>query len=280
MHSRKTLLHHWESALTQSGVDSPRLSAQVLLAHVLGISRLDMLLDAHAPVNDEARSEMDRLGFRRCAGEPVAYLTGRKEFYGLDFEVDPAVLIPRPETELILDDMRRTLAGAENLRVLDVGTGSGALAVSCAVLFPGFRVAAVDISLAALRVAKRNAAAHGVGDRVSFVHGDLVQALRLSRFDVIMANLPYVPEATMAALSPEVVGHEPRLALFSGPDGLDCYRALAASLAGRVKPGSRLWCEIGATQGAAMKALFSGLSRRVDVLQDYAGHDRMVAVVF
>lgn len=280
MHSRKTLLQHWEIALTRSGVDSPRLSAQVLLAHALGISRLDMLLDVRAPVDDRVRGEMDRLCARRCAGEPVAYLTGTKEFYGFDFEVGPGVLIPRPETELILDDMLGALTGAEGLRVLDIGTGSGALAVSCALLFPGFRVAAVDISPAALRIARRNAAGHGVGERVSFVLGDLVQALRVSSFDAIMANLPYVPEAARAGLSPEVVEHEPHLALFSGPDGLDCYRALAASLAGRVRPGTRLWCEIDSTQGGAMKDLFADLARRVVVLKDYAGHDRVVTVVF
>jgi len=280
MRSRKSLLDHWEKVLLQAGVDSPRLSTQVLLAHVLGISRLEMLLDTHAAVQDSARMQMEHLCSRRSGGEPVAYLTGSKEFYGFDFEVGPQVLIPRPETELILDDMRETLGPDEHLKALDIGTGSGALAVTCAVLFPCFRVTAVDISHGALQVAKRNAQSQGVASRISFVQADLVQPLRLSSFDVIMANLPYVPSATRSALSPEVVRHEPHLALFSGHDGLDCYRDLAKSLAGRVKAGAMLWCEIDSSQGDEMTALFSAISKRVRILKDYAGHDRVVVVVF
>ena len=280
MHSRKSVLHHWERLLLASGVDSPRLSAQVLLAHILGIPRLEMLLDLNAPVEEAVCVRMEILGNRRSTGEPVAYLTGTKEFYGLDFEVGPQVLIPRPETELILDHMREALDENACLQALDIGTGSGALAVSGAVLFPRLRVVAVDISIEALKIARRNAVAHDVADRVSFVQSDLVQALRLSSFDVIMVNLPYVPSATMHALSPEVVLHEPHLALFSGPDGLDCYRELSKNLAGRMKPGALLWCEIDSSQGAVMIDLFTPISNRARILKDYAGLDRVVAVVF
>jgi release factor glutamine methyltransferase len=280
MHSRKSVLHHWERLLLASGVDSPRLSAQVLLAHILGIPRLEMLLDLNAPVEEAVCVRMEILGNRRSTGEPVAYLTGTKEFYGLDFEVGPQVLIPRPETELILDHMREALDENACLQALDIGTGSGALAVSGAVLFPRLRVVAVDISLEALKIARRNAAAHDVAARISFVQGDLVQALRLCSFDVIMVNLPYVPLVTKHALSPEVVLHEPHLALFSGPDGLDCYRELAQNFAGRMKPGTLLWCEIDSSQGALMKDLFTPISNRVRILKDYAGLDRVVAVVF
>jgi release factor glutamine methyltransferase len=280
MHSRKSLLDHWERLLLASGVDSPRLSAQVLLAHILGISRLDMLLGMNSPVEEAVCARMEILGNRRSTGEPVAYLTGAKEFYGLDFEVGPQVLIPRPETELILDHMREALDENACLQALDIGTGSGALAVCGAVLFPRFRVLAVDISLEALKIARRNAAAHDVAARISFVQGDLVQALRLCSFDVIMANLPYVPSVTKHALSPEVALHEPHLALFSGPDGLDCYRELAQNLAGRMKPGALLWCEIDSSQGAVMKDLFTPISNRVRILKDYAGLDRVVSVVF
>jgi release factor glutamine methyltransferase len=280
MHSRKSLLDHWERLLLASGVDSPRLSAQVLLAHILGISRLDMLLGMSSPVEEAVCARMAILGNRRSTGEPVAYLTGSKEFYGLDFEVGPQVLIPRPETELILDHMREALDENACLQALDIGTGSGALAVCGAVLFPRFRVLAVDISLEALKIARRNAVAHDVAARISFVQGDLVQALRLCSFDVIMANLPYVPSVTKHALSPEVALHEPHLALFSGPDGLDCYRELAQNLAGRMKPGALLWCEIDSSQGAVMKDLFTPISNRVRILKDYAGLDRVVSVVF
>lgn len=280
MYSRKSLLDHWESLLLQSGVDSPRLSAQVLLSHILGIPRMDMLLDMHAVVPDEACRQMQRLCSRRSRGEPVAYLTGFKEFYGLDFEVDAQVLVPRPETELIIDDMRRRFGPNECLKALDLGTGSGVLAVTCAAIFPCFQVTAVDISAGALRIARRNAQSHAVGARVSFVQGDLSESLRLSDFDVVMANLPYVPLAVMAAISSEVVDHEPHLALFSGPDGLNCYRRLALCLAGKMKEGAMMWCEIDSSQGAAMKDLFSAVSKQVSILKDYAGHDRIAVVVF
>ena len=280
MHSRKSLLVHWERLLQASGVDAPRLSAQVLLAHVLGIARLDMLLDVHSPVDEAACARMENLGRRRSAGEPVAYLTGVKEFYGLDFTVGPQVLIPRPETELIIDLMREALDENACLRVLDIGTGSGILAVTCATLFPRLDVVAVDISFEALRIARANAAAHGASDRISWVLGDLVQALRLCSFDVVVANLPYVPTTAKPALSPEVVLQEPHIALFSGLDGLDCYRELARNLAGRMKPGARLWCEIDCSQGLAMTELFAPISKTVRIIKDYAGLDRVAAVVF
>lgn len=280
MPSRKTILEHWERLLQQSGVDSPRLSAQVLLAHVLGMGRLDMLLDVRAPVDEPCRQRMDALGRRRMQGEPVAYLVGEKEFYGFTFHVGPGVLIPRPESELFLDHLLETLDHDACLQVLDVGTGSGALAVSCASLFPCSRVAAVDISLEALKIARKNALLHDVQDRIVFVQGDLVESVRIDSFDVVVANLPYVPLATKETLSREVLCHEPHGALFSGLDGLDCYRALARSLGGAVKPGALLLCEIDHSQGVAVSDLFSGIAQNVRILKDYAGLDRLAVVVF
>jgi len=280
MPSRKTILEYWERLLLQSGVDSPRLSAQVLLAHILGMPRLDMLLDVRAPVDEPSRLRMEELGKRRMKGEPVAYLVGEKEFYGFTFYVGPGVLIPRPETELILDHLLESVDQNACLHVLDVGTGSGALAVSCANLFPCFRVAAVDISLEALKVARKNALLHNVLDRILFLQGDLLEALRIDSFDVVLANLPYVPLTTKETLSREVLCHEPEIALFSGPDGLDCYRALARSLCETVKPGALLLCEIDHSQGMAVIDLFSGIAQSVRILKDYAGLDRLVVVVF
>jgi release factor glutamine methyltransferase len=280
MQSRKTILEHWEKLLLKSGVDSPRLSAQVLLAHVLGISRLDMLLEGGAPVDEPCRLRMDELGRRRMAGEPVAYIVGEREFYGLAFHVGPEVLIPRPETELIIDHLLDSLGKGACLKVLDVGTGSGALAVSCANLFPNFRIVAVDISFDALKVARKNARLHNVTDRILFVQGDLVESVRTDAFDVVLANLPYVPLSTRDSLSREVLCHEPEIALFSGPDGLDCYRALALSLRGAMKAGALLLCEIDHTHGQAMIELFSGIARNVRIVKDYAGLDRVAVVVF
>lgn len=264
----------------QSGVDSPRLSAQVLLAHVLGLPRLDMLLDVAAPVDEACHARMDALGQRRMQGEPVAYLVGSKEFYGFSFQVGPGVLIPRPETELLIDQVVDRFATGEPLRVLDLGTGSGALAVSCAKIFPLARVVAVDVSRDAICIARKNARAHEVLGRVSFLQGDLTGALRLDAFDVVLANLPYVPLRVLPTLSREVVDYEPEMALFSGLDGLDCYRGLALGLAGKMKPGAVLLCEIDCSQGAAMIDLFAPLAVNVEIVRDYAGHDRVLVVVF
>ena len=280
MKTRKQILAYWEGALLKSGVDSPRLSAQVLLAHVLGLSRLDMLLDATALVDETARAWMDSLGLRRMRGEPVAYLVGTKEFYGFSFQVGPGVLIPRPETELLLDLMQERFKSDVALSVLDLGTGSGALAVSCAKLFPCARIVAVDVSQKAIRIARQNAGSHDVLEQTAFVRGDLVSALRLSSFDVVLANLPYVPLTTGPALSHEVLEYEPELALFSGQDGMDCYRSLARGVSGKMKSGAVLLCEIDGSQGAAMSDLFSPLAQSVRIVKDYADLDRVAVVVF
>lgn len=280
MQSRKQVLEKWEAALLQGGVDSPRLSAQVLLSHVLGLPRLEMLIDVASPVDESCRIRMDALCARRLRGEPVAYLVGSKEFYGYSFRVGPGVLIPRPETELLLDMMTEMFHSDASLRVLDLGTGSGALAVSCANLFPFARIVAVDVSRQALAIARSNALAHGVLGRTAFFQGDLTDAVKTRAFDVVLANLPYVPLRTRSSLSREVIDYEPELALFSGPDGLDCYRSLAQRLAGRMKPGSVLMCEIDGSQGDAMVELFSERAGGVRVCKDYAGHDRLVIVVF
>jgi len=280
MNSRKTLLVHWEKLFLHCGVDSPRLSAQVLLAHVLNIPRLEMLLQVGAGVQESSAKEMEALALRRMQGEPVAYLVGSKEFYGLAFHVSPAVLIPRPETELILDYLLETQDSHVRRTVLDVGTGSGALAVTTATLFPLFEIVAVDISFAALEIAKSNAQMHDTLARISFFQGNLLDALRVRSFDIILANLPYVPMTSRKELSPEVVNHEPEIALFAGQDGLDCYRRLALSLEGNVKTGTVLLCEIDHSQGDAMLNLFSLLAEEVRIVKDLAGFDRLVVVVF
>ena len=261
-------------------MDSPRLSAQVLLAHVLNMSRLDMLLDSAALVSDTDSGLMEELGARRLGGEPVAYLVREKEFYGYAFEVCPAVLIPRPETELIIDCLHESTRPSERMTVLDLGTGSGALAVTCAKMFSASEVMACDISLAALRVARRNAERHGVADRIFFFQGDLVEAVDLGTVDIVLANLPYVPTSTMSSMSREVLDFEPAGALFAGADGLACYRKLSSMLEGKMRPGTRLICEMDHAQGLSMQELFCPMAREVRILKDLAGHDRLTVVVF
>jgi release factor glutamine methyltransferase len=280
MISRREAVAFWEVRFSDAGLDSPRLSAQILLARALNLPRLEMLLDSGAPVSRTEFAAFEKLALRRLQGEPVAYLVGRKEFYGLDFDVNPDVLIPRPETELMVDRLGESAERDAALRILDIGTGSGALAVTCAVLFPNGTVTAVDISFAALSVARRNARSHGVADRTAFVCGDLVGAVDVGGFDVILANLPYVPEKTRGEMSREVLAYEPEGALFAGADGLAMYRRLAMSLNGKPRQGALLLCEIDASQGGAMFDLFSPMARDVCVERNYAGLDRLVIVVF
>ena len=280
MNSRREIIAFWEARFEAAGVDSPRLSAQVLLAHVLNLSRLNMLLESRSIVPEGAIAAFESLAMRRLQGEPVAYLIGCKEFYGLDFEVNPGVLIPRPETELMVDHLLDMVERDAAFRVLDLGTGSGALAVTCAAMFPHCRVTAADISEKALATARCNARKHGVSDRVAFVRADLVQGIDVGEIDIILANLPYVPEDSRQAMSREVLRYEPWLALFAGNDGLDVYRRLAFGLRGRVREGSMLLCEIDHSQGAAMMELFAPMAMDVSVKKDLAGLNRLVIVVF
>jgi release factor glutamine methyltransferase len=280
MNSRKNHLRHWEGLFHRAGVDTPRLSAQVLLAHVLNVPRLDMLLDSAAMVSELDTGKMEELGLRRLDGEPVAYLIGEKEFYGYEFEVCPAVLIPRPETELVLDFLQEAQSPSARKTVVDLGTGSGVLAVTCARLFTAVEVLACDISFEALRVAKRNAVRHGVNDRIIFLQSDLMEAVNIGEVDIILANLPYVPTSTKSSISREVLGFEPKGALFAGVDGLDCYRRLFRMLAGNMRSGTQLLCEIDHTQGGAMKEMFAPIAEEVRIVKDLAGHDRLAFVVF
>lgn len=261
-------------------IDCPRLSAQVLLAHVLGVGRLDMLLEHSAPVSLEVRSEFETLAVRRCAGEPVAYLIGHKEFYGHSFVVNSDVLIPRPETEGMIDMLRDFVSIESMFICADIGTGSGALAVTAALDFPLMQFVATDISWSALRVACKNAETHNVVRQISFVQTSLLDSIDVGALDIVLANLPYVPAADAMNLSREVSAYEPVGALFGGFDGLDWYRRLAMSMRGKMKTGAVLLCEIDHRQGDAMRGLWSPLCVACDVRKDFAGYDRMVVVVF
>lgn len=259
--------------LTDGGVDTPRLDAEVLLAHVLGVGRTGVLAHPDAPVGDGSASTFRTLVTRRLAGEPVAYLRGMREFHGLAFAVDPRVLIPRPETEQLVDlgfeRVRAILTGAPRppgaaeIRVWDVATGSGAVAVALAALLRrrGYldevRLIASDISADALAVAIENAVAHGVADRVTLVRGNLLDIPDRAPVDLLLANLPYIPSAGMASL-PEEIRSEPALALDGGPDGMDLVRRLLAGLPEVLLPGGRALLEMGADQADLMTAAVAG----------------------
>ncbi len=266
-----------------AGVETAGLDAQVLLGHVLGVERAWLIAHPEAVLTPDQAAAFERLVQGREARQPVAYLTGRREFYGLDFGVDERVLVPRPETELLVE-RAIALVNAWRARygqwprVVDVGTGSGAIGVSLAVALPALPwVDLVDASPAALQVARANAERHGVAERLRFWAGDLLAPLP-TPVDLALANLPYIEADVIATLAPEVQ-REPRLALDGGPDGLDPFRRLFVQVPAHVAPGGALLLEIGAGQGAAVARLAQVLHpQSVMVHPDLAGLDRLVEV--
>lgn len=272
--------------LQEEGLDAPRLDAELLLGHVLGLTRAQ--IHAHPDRRPDA-AELDsyrELIERRKQHEPVAYIIGHKEFYGLDFYVDRRVLIPRPETELLAEKgLEIGRAASHPLTIADVGTGCGAIAISLAVHLnnepfkPQAIIYALDASPEALAVAALNCRRHSVERRVHLLHGDLLSPLP-EPVDLIVANLPYVSEAEWEQLPRTITAYEPRSALDGGPDGLEAIGHLLAQARPHLKPQATILLEIGATQGAAV----TDLTRRhlptaaVEVIQDYAGLDRMVVI--
>ncbi len=265
-----------------SAIDFGRLTAEALLAHVLGLSRAQVLSRLQEPFPPELQPLWETLIERAAEGEPLAYLTGRREFYGLDFLVDRRVLVPRPETEQLVELGLQFLAEpaftAGSRRVLDVGTGSGILAVTLAVKCPVARIVANDVSAGALAVARANAGRHGVEGRIAFVQSDLLSVFSPRSCDLLLANLPYIPSADLRALM--VFRHEPALALDGGPDGLEPYRRLLADAPRVMAPGGRMLLEIEDRRGPATIALAQSVfpAARVDLHRDLAGLDRVVEI--
>lgn len=260
--------------------DTARLDAELLLAHALGWRRTQVLAEGHEELGQAQLASFQALVERRAARVPVAYLTGSKEFYGLELYVDQRVLVPRPETELLVEralEHARARQGTGPLLIADVGTGSGCIAVALAANLPRARVYATDISPAALEVAARNAARHQVAGRVTLLQGDLLAPLP-EPVDLLVSNPPYT---ILAEVDEGVRQHEPHLALDGGPDGLDLYRRLLAAAPAYVRSGGALLLEIGAWQGAAVAALARAHFPGADVLvhRDLAGRDRVVSIV-
>jgi release factor glutamine methyltransferase len=248
--------------------------AEILVSAVAGVPRGRLFLSMDRETGDAA-SRLLRMIARRAAGEPLQYVLGAWDFCGREFRLSRDTLIPRPETEGLA--MRAVEAlrggGAPSPRALEVGTGSGAIAVTLAAEVPRARIVATDIAARALRIARENASRHAA--RVLFVCCDLYSALKCGdRFDVVVSNPPYVADGEWAALPPAVRDFEPAGALLAGPDGLSALRRLVAGAGDLLVPGGELWCEIGATQGKAAAALPSGPMRFRGVYPDLAGRDR------
>lgn len=268
--------------LAAAGIDSPRLDAEVLLAHCLGLTREQLILRADSPMTSAAAAKFESLLRRRLEREPVAYIIGKQEFWSLEFAVTPDVLIPRPETERLVEVAlveAAKISSADSLRIADLGTGSGALAVSLATELPTAKFCATDVSFGALQIARANAERYRVAERIEFCPGDLFAALarQVLLFDLIVSNPPYVRRADLTTLAPEV-RQEPSLALDGGADGYDFYRRIAAAAPAFLTGQGALIVEIGADQARAVENIFRATEyyRELELLQDYAGRDRVV----
>ncbi len=258
------------------GLDAPRLDAEILLAHALGLRRIDLYLRHEQPLTDDELAAMRALVARRRLREPVAYIVGRRDFYGRAFAVDPRVLVPRPETEGLVERALGALgpAGGDAVRALDLCTGSGCVAVTLAAERPDLAVDAVDLSPEALAVAAANAATHGVSARVRCLLGDLWQPA-VGPYDLVTANPPYIPAAELDALMPEVRDFEPRLALDGGPEGTTLLAAVVEGAVGRLVPGGVLLVEMHWDQGPRALGLAHAAGFvEAAVFRDWGGHDR------
>jgi release factor glutamine methyltransferase len=264
-----------------AGIDSPRLSAQVLLAHALGCDRVGLYLQFDKPLGEAELARYRDLVRRRLAGEPVAYLVGSQEFWSIELTVDARVLIPRRDTEAVVEAVLDAIGGDRSaaLRVCDVGTGSGALALALARELPAARLVATDVSAGALAVAAANAERLGAADRVDLRQGDLLEPLGDERFDVLVANLPYVRAGELDALTAEVKS-EPREALDGGADGLDLIRRLAGGCARHLVPGGLVALEHGFDQDAAVREILAATPGPFEpawTRVDLAGQPRVTA---
>lgn len=250
----RALMEWTEKHFQQKGFESPRLEAQLLLAHALECRRVELYTRWDEVIQEDRRSRFRELVQRRLEGCPAMYLVGRREFYTLDFEVTPAVLIPRPETELLVTEALKKIRDISEPRVLDVGTGSGCIAVAIAHRSRNAQVTAIDVSAEALAVARRNAERHGVAERIQFSPSDLFGGLaENAEFDVIASNPPYVSRDEFERLAEHVQNFEPKLALDGGDDGFAVYDRLIPGARKHLRAGGWLLLEIGASQEAGIR---------------------------
>ena len=267
-------------------LDSPRLAAELIIAHVLDLPRIKLYTNYLQPLSDAELTRLRELVKRAGEEEPIGYLTGRAHFFNLEFDVGPGVLIPRPDTETLVEQVMSLIKhtpGFESPRVLDLCTGSGAIGIAVAYHAKTSQVVATDISDQAIAMARKNIDRHQLGDRVTLLQGDLYQALDQyidkTPFDIITANPPYIATPQMQTLPRHVRDYEPHLALDGGPDGLDPHRRILAGAADRVRAGGRVLLEIAFDQHDAALELIERYDAFCDarILRDYAGHPRVLA---
>lgn len=280
------LLNWVTEYLTGKGVDSPRLSAELLLCHAVGLTRIELYTQFDKPVPQRQLDTLHDLVKRAGLHEPVAYLTGRAEFYSVEMDITADCLIPRPETELLVQRAIEFLRTREGVQfVCDLCTGSGCIAVAICKNFPDARVIATDISAGTLEVAARNVEKHELHERIELLQGDLfeplVEQLDVTEFDLIVCNPPYVSSAEYETLAKNVRDYEPKSALLAGADGLDVYRRLIEKVDQFLKPGSALMLEIGYAQGPAVRELLeqAGAFAEIKIEKDPHDNDRVVTAM-
>jgi release factor glutamine methyltransferase len=282
----KEILRIAESRLGEAGCGEARLDADELLCFLLRLDRGKLFMKWNDVLNDKLCEAYFDLVDLRAGRKPLHYITGSREFMGIDFAVDERVLIPRQDTEIlveaVLDYIRAERPAGRRLRLLDIGAGSGAIAVSLCKYNDDIRAVATDISQDALAVAKKNAAAAGTAGAIKFVRSDIFEGLKRSSslfgFDIIVSNPPYIRSETLRELEPEIRDHEPAAALDGGPDGLDAYRRIIAGAGGRLKKDGALFLEIGFDQAEDVSALLNdeGRFEAPSIFKDLAGSDRVV----
>lgn len=266
--------------LRAAGVPNDLLDSQTLLAAALGKDRTYLIINFSEQLTSEALEKYQALINRRTTGEPLQYITGRQEFFGLEFMVTPDVLIPRPETELLVEEMLRLAQGINQPLIIDVGTGSGCIAISLARELEGAKVIAIDISVGALRVARSNAQKHELQNQVAFIEGDLFSGIEAgTKADLIVSNPPYIAAEELPGLQREVRDWEPKTALTDFGDGLEFYRRLLREAPAYLKPGGHFICEMGYRQSAKIQALVDrNIWTAPTILQDLQGIERIMVV--
>lgn len=273
----KQALAHVRAVLAENNIEDASLEGEILLRHALGIDRNRLFLDLDREMSPQQEKVLLRLVERRLRGEPSAYITGHREFYGLDYYVDPRVLIPRPETELLVEKAIELTRSRRIATIAEVGTGCGAIAISLAINLPGTGIYATDISTAALEVARSNCLRHGVSDRILLLQGNMLDPLP-GPVDLIIANLPYVRESELSRGGP--LSFEPRLALDGGPDGMRKIGSLCCQAGGKLSHGGCLLLEMGQGQGKTVLTLLhqNFPSAMVEVFTDLSGIERVVCL--
>ena len=269
----------WTTAhLKKHGSDTPRLDSEILLAHARGCRRIELYTRFDDVLTEKERTTMRDLVRRRAASEPVAYLVGHREFFGLDFRVTSAVLIPRPDTETLVVELLDVAKSLPAPRILDVGTGSGCIAIAAAVNNPAAQVTATDSSEAALSIARENAQTRQVFDRIQFLSGDLFGPVGSDRFDIVASNPPYIADHEKETLMNDVRKYEPHSALFAGPTGLEILFRLISESSNHLVPGGTLLLEISPEQASTVveRMESTGSYSGIRVIKDLPGQARVV----